>query len=314
MSISLGSTTIGSLYLGSSKIGEAYLGSTKVYASTPSPDYNPLGLPPYTIRLKFNGTATPSFSKGTAVQVSSSPNVWDLTYENTNWGVILQNQDDLLEVLGANTTGVTYMASAFRGCSALTKTTLFDTSAVTWTDNMYSYCQVLENAPLYDLSNVERANNMYEQCWGLTSIPSYDLSNALDTGSMFYNCNLVTNFPTFNLASCTTAVNMFSYCDSATSISVLNTSHITNMSGMFSYCKHLTQVPSLDTSAATNVNYLLKDCFRVQSGSLALYNQLSTQTNPPNKHSDCFLNCGSYSTTGRDELAQIPSSWGGTGS
>lgn len=275
---------------------------------------NPLSLPPYTIRLKFTDGVTPTFSKGTGVQVSSNPNVWDLTYENTNWGIILQNQDDLLEVLGANTTGVTYMASAFYGCSALTKTTLFDTSAVTWTDHMYSYCQVLENAPLYDLSNVERPAGMYEQCWGLTSIPAYDLSHASDTGSMFYNCKFVTNFPTFNLSSCTTAVNMFSYCDSAASISVLNTSHITNMSGMFSYCKHLTQVPAIDTSAATNVNNLLKDCIRVQSGSLALYNQLSTQTNPPNQHNYCFSNCGSNTTTGQAELAQIPTSWGGTGS
>jgi surface protein len=279
---------------------------------SPVDPYNPLNLPPYTIRLKFNNGVTPTFAKGTGVQVSSSPNVWDLTYENTDWDLILDNQDDLLEILGANTTGVTSMGAAFRGCSYLTKTALFDTSAVTWVAEMYGYCQVLENAPLYDLSNAERAEYMYEQCWGLTSIPPYDLSKVRDAGNMFYNCHFVTSFPTFNLSSCTTAWNMFSYCESATSISVLNTSHITNMSGMFSYCKQLTQIPALDTSSATNVNYLLKDCFRVQSGSLALYNQLSTQTNPPSSHSDCFSNCGSYSQTGRDELAQIPTSWGGT--
>ena len=312
MSFHIGSTNFGQIYIGSTRIGEVYVGSVKVYPDSAPDPYNPLNLPPYTIRLLFNNGVTPTFAKGTGVQVSSSPNVWDLTYENTDWSVILKNQDDLLEVLGANTTGVIFMGSAFYGCDALTKTTLFDTSTVTWTSYMYYGCEVLENAPLYDLSNVVRAENMYAQCWGLTSIPAYDLSNAVDTGYMFFNCKLVTNFPTFNLASCTTAVSMFGHCDSVTSISVLNTSHITNMNGMFSSCANLTQVPAIDASSATNVNYLLKDCFRVQSGSLALYNQLITQTNPPYNHSDCFLNCGSYSQTGRDELAQIPQSWGGT--
>ena len=297
-------------YLTYNGVRVSFGGSTLSYIA----QLNPLNLPPYTIRLLFNNGVTPTFAKGTGVQVSSSPNVWDLTYENTDWGSILYHQDDLLEVLGANTAGVTYMSGAFYGCSALTKTTLFDTSAVTWTDYMYSYCEVLENAPLYNLSNVVRAENMYAQCWRLTSIPAYDLSNAVDTGSMFFNCKYVTNFPTFNLASCTTAVSMFSRCDSVTSISVLNTSHITNMHGMFAFCTNLTQVPAIDTSSATNVNNLLTDCFRVQSGSLALYNQLITQTNPPYSHSGCFSNCGSYSQTGRDELAQIPTSWGGTAS
>lgn len=47
MSLSLGNTTIGSLYLGSTKVGAAYLGSTKVYESA-------VQLPPYTLRYQFH--------------------------------------------------------------------------------------------------------------------------------------------------------------------------------------------------------------------------------------------------------------------
>ena len=131
MSISLGSTNFGSLYLGSTKIGEAYLGSVKVYGSTPPDPYNPLNLPPYTIRLKFNNGVTPTFSYGTAVQVSSSPNVWDLTYQNSNWQYLVSSQTRLIEVLGANTSSVTVMDDMFAGCDELTSLSLFDTSAVT---------------------------------------------------------------------------------------------------------------------------------------------------------------------------------------
>ena len=54
-------------------------------------------------------------------------------------------------------------------------------------------------------------------------------------------------------------------------------------------------------------------CLNVQSGALALYQQASSQTNPPSSHNNTFYNCGKFTTTGAAELAQIPSDWGGTG-
>jgi hypothetical protein len=58
---------------------------------------------------------------------------------------------------------------------------------------------------------------------------------------------------------------------------------------------------------------MFRDCLNVQSGALALYQQASTQTTPPSDHSYTFTNCGKNTQTGAAELAQIPSSWGGTG-
>lgn len=170
-------------------------------------------LPPYTIRLEFMEEVIPSLDKGTVVQVSTNPNIWDLTYENTDWSDLLSGQGLLLEVIGANTTGVMYMG------------------------------------------------NMLYSCWNLTTVPLFD------------------------------------------------TSDVKVMSSMFEGCTALTTIPLFDTSSVTNMQRTFCDCTNVQSGALALYQQASSQATPPTNHNRTFRNCGSNTTTGAAELAQIPSDW-----
>lgn len=211
------------------KIGDRWLNS---------PDqYNPLGLPPFTIRLKFSEGVTPTFNKGTGVQVSSSPNVWDLTYEYQWWTQILAGQYDLIEVLGANTTGVTSMNSVFDGCNSLTSVPLFDTSSV---KTMY---------------------NMFQNCSSLSTIPLF------------------------------------------------NTKNVTNMGDMFQNCSALRFIPLFETSKVTYMSYMFNNCTNVESGALALYQQASTQANPPEYHILTFRDCGIYTQSGAAELAQISELW-----
>lgn len=264
MSLYLGSTKVGSLYLGSTKIGAAYLGNAKVYDASSADPYNPLGLPAYTIRCEFTEGVTPTFAYGTGVQVSASPNVWDLTYVNTSWNRLLRNQTDLLSVLGANSTGVTSFEYAFGGCSAMTDVALFDTTSVTTTKGMFN------------------------GCYHVTSIPLYDLSNATIMTEMLKSCNALTSLPLFN------------------------THNVTHMDSMCYGCYSLVSLPLFDTTSAYNVTRAFYDCRYVGSGALALYNQMSSQTTPPTYYPDCFYWCGKKSTTGSAELAQIPTSWGGT--
>lgn len=174
-------------------------------------------LPPYTIRMKFTTGITPEFSKGTATQISSSPNVWDLTYENSDWSYLFSSQSYLIEVIEANTTGVTNMDGMFQACDSLTSVPLFDTSSVIGMWCMFHTCMSLTSIPLFDTSEVEYMTNMF------------------------------------------------------------------------------------------------MNCYNVQSGALALYQQVSTRATPPSDHDGTFSNCGIWTTTGAAELAQIPSSWGGTG-
>jgi surface protein len=102
---------------------------------------------------------------------------------------------------------------------------------------------------------------------------------------------------------------MFDYCPSLTTVPLFNTSKVTNMSCMFSSCTSLTSIPLFDTSKVTDMSRTFMQCRKVQSGALALYQQASTQANPPSNHSRTFYNCGRDTTTGAAELAQIPSDW-----
>ena len=198
-----------SLFLGNRSL---FVNGIRLSAIDSAPGPTPPSLPPYTIRLKFTEGVTPSFGSGTAVQVSSSPNIWDLTYEASAWTRLLQNQYDLLEVIDANIIGVTEVSYLFRSCSGLTSVSLFDTSTVTV------------------------------------------------------------------------------------------------MFRMFQHCSGLTAIPLFDTSSATNMNGMFQNCTNVESGALALYQQASTQTTVP-EHAGTFYNCGSNTTTGAAELAQIPDDW-----
>jgi hypothetical protein len=49
-------------------------------------------------------------------------------------------------------------------------------------------------------------------------------------------------------------------------------------------------------------------CKNVETGALALYQQASSQSAIPS-HTKAFYLCGSSTSTGTSELAQIPTDW-----
>ena len=252
-------------------------------------DYGDVGptLPPYTIRLKYTYGVVPQFRNGTAVQVSANPNIWDLTYQNSDWTGLLFRDSNLLEVIDANSTGVSNMYEMFWQCSSLTSVPLFDTSSVTNMRAMFIGCSSLTSVPLFNTSSVTSMNAMFAHCTSLTSVPLFNTSSVTDMTSMFDNCTSLTSVPLFD------------------------TSSVSTMDGMFYDCSNLTSVPLFNTSSATNMNYMFSWCYKVESGALALYQQASTQATVPS-HDYTFTGCGRDTVTGAAELAQIPSSWGGT--
>lgn len=91
----------------------------------------------------------------------------------------------------------------------------------------------------------------------------------------------------------------------------LNSTGVTNME-RFCDCSQTYMrgtIPLFDTTALTDVTNCFYECYYVDGGQLALYQQMSTQANPPSSHSGCFNSCGINSTTGSAELAQIGSGW-----
>ena len=274
----------------------AYSGETLIYINECEllwPDYidpyNPLNLPPNTVRVRTNDGAAPkknyNTSYETATLVEGTTDVYDVYKSGTDFAFLFFNSDNVEEVLGANTTGITNMYAMLNYCTSLKTVALFDTSSVTDMHIMFVNCNSLTSVPLFDTSSVTNMSYMFSRCSALKTVPLFNTSSVTSMGSMFENCNSLTSVPLFD------------------------TSSVTTMEYMFEKCNSLTSVPLFDTSSVVFMNGMFANCTKVQSGALALYRQASTQANPPSKHTGTFKNCGSDTTTGAAELAQIPEDW-----
>ena len=175
------------------------------------------------------------------------------------------------------------------------------------------------NSPFHELlvvlgantSNVTNMNGLFRYCKSLTSLSLFDTSNVTNMGRMFAFCSRLTSIPLYDTAKVMYIGSMLHGCSSLTTVPLFNTSNVTAMNHMLFGCYSLTTVPLFNTSNVTTMNSMLYGCKNVQSGALALYQQASTQANPPTDHSQTFYMCGSNTQTGKAELAQIPDDWKG---
>lgn len=234
MSLKIGTTNIGSLYLGSTKIGQAYLGSTKVYESA-------VQLPAYTLRYKFYDSSFDPTSisvKGTWTQVSSSPNVWDWTYQNATWdyGPFKSSASDtppatgLYDVIDAgDNTGVNSLPYFFGGTSY---NATVDTSGPVIVCDLhirplrlnglfYRNPTLTSFAGNIDISNLEIVvgtdgsgnptwytylQSLYYYCTSLTSLPPFAGTKIVEAGHDYYfsmselvtGCSSMTDFSNFS--------------------------------------------------------------------------------------------------------------------
>ena len=241
-----------------------YHNGIKIWPENADP-YNPLNLPPNTVRVRTNDGAAPNKNSNTSYEtatlVEGTTDVYDVYKSGTDFKFLFFNSNNVEEVLGANTTGITNMYAMFNYCTSLTNVALFDTSSVTDMQIMFVNCYSLTSVPLFDTSSVTNMYSMFDKCSALEMVPLF------------------------------------------------NTSSVTTMEYMFSNCSALKMVPLFNTSSVVFMNGMFENCNNVQSGALALYQQASTQANPPSKHTGTFRNCGSNTTTGAAELAQIPEDW-----
>lgn len=383
---------------------------------------------PYTIRVRLKAGATPPTTFLDNVLVSASDNIWDCYWPSSNWFAMFENNNDLIEVIAADMTGVTSLRRLFNNCQNLEAVALFDTSSVTNMESTFCGCNKLSSIPLFDTSSVTTMRSIFDGCSSLTTVPLLDTSNASNMTYMFRDCTALTSIPLFNTSSANYMSEMFINCSSLNTVPLLDTSKVmfmdrmfkgctaltsipefntpvvTNMSEMFMNCSNLTTIPLLNTSkvelfasmfegctsltsvpllvtnradnmadmflgctslttvpkfytngcelmscmfknctALTSVplfttlncesmnqmfygctsltsvplfrtdkcrdmRSMFEGCINVQSGALALYNRASSQSTVPS-HSKTFMNCGTNTTTGRAELARIPSDW-----
>jgi len=101
---------------------------------------------------------------------------------------------------------------------------------------------------------------------------------------------------------------MFALCDAITEVPLFDTTKAESAFDMFINCTALTYIPAFNMPNVTIVDRICYNCYNVQYGALALYNQFASMEEPP-AHDTPFRNCGINTVTGAAELAQIPDDW-----
>ncbi len=195
-----------------------YHNGIKIWPEVTDP-YNPLNLPANTVRVRTSDGAVPkkssSTSYETATLVEGTSDVYDVYKSGTDFTFLLIDSSNIVEVLGANTTGITNMTGMFNFCTSLETVALFDTSSVTDMRTMFNFCTSLTSVPLFDTS---RVTNMY---------------------AIFYNCSSLTTVPLFNTSSVTGMEEMFKNCSALKTVPIINTSSVRFMSYMFMNCTNV---------------------------------------------------------------------------
>jgi len=342
MSISLGSTNFGSLYLGSTKIVEAYLGSAKVYGPAQPDPFNPLGLPPYTMRFQFADSnynpSTDSSDSGhwktgsTWTNVSSSPNVWDYTYQKNDWSYAFSNiptwqypYGTNVSVLGANTRSVNNMTSLF-SYTKLMAIEPFSLSGITSMSYMFAHCDLRNTAlPLFNTSTITDMSYVFEYAvFGNYSqfpngytIPNWDVSHVITMTGIFKDTKASNSQAGVVIPSTwSTSIALLRIPYAFKNAYVWNaqnlyTNNVEEFQYAFAECYFMDNgnyLPAINTDGARNVERMFSGNSYCNGNILNMYNQLAANQNIFN-HSKCFYNCGSSTTDGQAELAQIPSDW-----
>lgn len=276
--------------------------------------YNPLNLPPYTARIECEAGWTPTFNNTSKTQVSVSPNVWDITYENTNWNMLFSgwldlNKRKIIRVLGANTENVIRMDRLFDNQPNLVEVKLFDTSNCWTVEYAFANCSSLTSIPDFNYSSVIAIDYMLSHT-ALTSFNGANFPECTQATGVFSGSTALASVGPLVLPKAKYISSMFGGCTALVVAPSITFGEVgINASGLFNGCTALRQVPLYDTSGMSQVDYMFDGCTSVESGALALYQQMSTQATVPYPHQYCFRNCGSGNTAGSAELAQIPSDW-----
>ena len=282
----------------------------------------PSKLPPFTLRLLYADGETPIFQKGTGVQISSSPNIWDLTYNNTDWSYLLNDhggapyyiepgipgwRGTLLEIIDGNTTGVTDLSWAFSNCKYLRSIPLLDTSSVTSMYYTFHNNAAMTSFPLFDTHNVIEMVAMFDNCTSIKTIPLYDTSNCRAFGAMFMNCTNLESIPLLDtskgglrdvqtLSTDMDFYGMFARCSKLTTIPLIDTSHGQDFIYMFEQSGIVT-CPELDTSSGRRFTAMFNACYDLTEIPVFDYTSLTRNeysTGP--KTDNMFMNC--YNVTG----------------
>lgn len=157
--------------------------------------YNPLDLPPNTVRVRTSDGNPPKkdtyTSYETATLVDGTTDVYDVYKSGNYFDYLLYNSLNVIEVLGANTVGIINMYNMFSGCIQLATVSIFNTTSLVTMADMFEDCRGLTTIPLFDTSNVTNMDGAFRGCSNLTVIPLFNTAKVTIMSQAFYNCRKV---------------------------------------------------------------------------------------------------------------------------
>ena len=142
----------------------------------------------------------------------------------------------------------------------------------------------------------------------LISIIGANGSNVADMSNMCYDCRSLVSVCLFDTRDCQNTTGMFTWCPALVATPRFDLVACLDARYMYTGCSSLTEIPTLNLGVCRNVDGLFSNCTNVQTGALALYQQLSAQASITS-HRGTFYLTGSETESGSQELAQIPITW-----
>ena len=174
----------------------------------------------------------------------------------------------------------------------------------------YTYVSSDSTSKTFD---VYKASNDWSQfMYGNKNLYEVMGANTQNVTSLYYafrNCYNLTKVGLSNVSSNKSFYMTFAGCSSLTSIPTYNSQNVSGMYRMCYNCSALKSVPLIQTNKVVDSRGAFENCVNVTGGAYSLYQQLSTQTNPPTSYSATFKNCGSATTQGATDLNKIPTAW-----
>lgn len=181
--------------------------------------YNPLGLADNTLRIEVTEGSTVNVYDGTSTQISSSPNVWEISDPNGTQMpyYYLSSGGHVLKVLGA-------------------KRKLGDaTSDYAWS-NVKDDASYITYIGSVDLIGYDSAN-VFKNMSNLTHIGNVNVSDLSSFEDMFYNCSSLVEIGNIQMKSdVTNFKGCFQSCNSITALPTLNLASATNVKNFMLEC------------------------------------------------------------------------------
>lgn len=226
-------------------------------------------------------------------------------------------------VIGDNETHTCTMV----GCNA-EELPQFDTSNVTNMQDMLAFSGI-KRIPVLDFGKVTILRSFADGCINLESAPDIVAPVATNVASAFSRCTKLKKAPNVTVGKNCVMDNLFFGGRKLTTIDNIQWSfpvvnmyfdnvpeisweYTTSAEQMFTACVNMPEVPDLSNiGSITNCHSMFYQCENVSAGAKAAYDILS-QKSGITDYSHCFELCGINTPSGRDELSQIPETWGGT--